>query len=408
MALTGQDQITTPPDSQKADAPALAEPTRHGKAWIGYSILLLVVGLAGGIAFWLYELRTHQEGLGTELSKEDREIAELNTQIADLQTGFKTLHGQVAELETRLTTQDSQFERLIGEQSARLDGKIDQTRSEIGASMEHIQRVLGKTRTDWLIADAEFLLGAASQRLYLTGDAKTTLAAMEAADERLRESADPAIFKVREALAAEIHLLKDFTPPDLVGLSSRILALEAKVRDLPLLLPHAGKPVAKSEEKGEPQPLPSTTEQPTVINDALRELRGLVTVRHTDKPVGTVLSPEEAALLKEILLLKLETARMALVRGDETLYRDSVASSRAWLAEHFSVDQASVKELDGALKAMAEQGLKVVYPQIGKALSLLRDVSKLHLDDDKVKPAPPAATPAPAPASSGQPVEAKP
>ncbi|HLF97112.1 MAG TPA: uroporphyrinogen-III C-methyltransferase [Methylococcaceae bacterium] len=404
--MTEQDQIATSPDSQKADTPAPARPARHGKPWIGYSILLLVVGLAGGIAFWLYELRTHQEGLGTELSKEDREIAELNTQVADLQTGFKTLHGQLAALETRVTTQDSQFERLIGEQSQRLDGKIDQTRAELGASLEHIQRVLGKTRTDWLVADAEFLLGAASQRLYLTGDAKTTLTAMEAADERLRESADPAIFKVREALAAEIHLLKDFAPPDLVGLSSRILALEAKVRDLPLHLPHAGTPVEKGEETPEPT-LPSTSQQPTVINDALRELRGLVTVRHTEKPVGTVLSPEEAALLKEVLLLKLETARMALVRGDETLYRDSVASSRAWLAEHFSTDQAAVKDMDGALKALGEQGLKVAYPQIGKALSLLRDVSKLHLDQDKAKPAPAPAPPA-APESSGHPVEAKP
>lgn len=396
--MTEQDQITTSPDSRNAAAPA---PARHGKPWIGYTILLLVVGLAGGIAFWLYELRTHQEGLGTELSKEDREIAELNTQVADLQTGFKTLHGQLATLETRITTEDSQTERLIAEQAERLNGKIDQTRSELGASLEQVQRVLGKTRTDWLVADAEFLLGAAAQRLYLTGDAKTTLAAMEAADERLRESADPAIFKVREALAAEIHLLKEFVPPDLVGLSSRILALEAKIRDLPLHLPHAGKPVARDEEASEPPAAPSTTQQPTVINDALRELRGLVTVRHTEKPVGTVLSPEEAALLKDILLLKLETARMALVRGDEALYRDSVTSARTWLSEHFGTDHGAVKEMDGALKALGEQGLKVVYPQIGKALSLLRDVSKLHLDHDKGKPSVPAE-------SSGQPAEAKP
>lgn len=405
--MTEQDQITTSPDSQKAGAPASAKSARHGRPWIGYSILLLVVGLAGGIAFWLYELRTHQEGLGTELSKEDREIAELNTQVADLQTGFKTLHGQLAALETRVTTQDSQVERVVSEQSERLNGKIDQARAELGASLEQVQRVLGKTRTDWLVADAEFLLGAAAQRLYLTGDAKTTLAAMEAADERLRESAEPAIFKVREALAGEIHLLKEFTPPDLVGLSSRILALEAKIRDLPLLLPHAEKPLAKGEATSKPETPPSTGEQPTVINDALRELRGLVTVRHTDKPVGAVLSPEEAALVKEILLLKLETARMALVRGDETLYRDSVASSRAWLAEHFSTDQPSVKDMDGALKAIGEQGLKVAYPQIGKALSLLRDVSKLHLDADKDKPAP-ASAPSPAPESSAQPAGIKP
>jgi uncharacterized protein HemX len=87
---------------------------------------------------------------------------------------------------------------------------------------------------------------------------------------------------------------------------------------------------------------------------------------------------------------------MALVRGDETLYRDSMNSARAWLSEHFSTEQAAVKDMDKAFKVLAEQGFKIVYPQIGKALSLLRDVNKLHLDADKATPVPAPAAPEPA------------
>lgn len=401
-----------------------AKPAR--RAWVGYVILLALAGIAVGGYFLMLQIRSAQEGLGGELSKEDREIAELNTQVADLQSVFKTLHGQVAALETRLATEDSKVERVLGEQTAQFGEKLEQVRADVHEDLQGLHRMLGKTRSDWLVADAEYLLGAALQRLHLVGDLKTAIAALEGADERLREAGEPAVFKVREQLANEIRILKSFTPPDLIGASSRLLALEAKVRELPLLLPHAGKgvspPAPAESAAGHAAPKPAVPGEAAPLADSvMSELEKYVSIRRLDRPVASVLTPEETLVLREILLLKLETARMALVRGDDALYKASLETARSWLAENFDSGQATVRSVDGDIKALMEQPIQVAYPEIGKALAMLRDITKLRVEadgaapdkdkardkgDKKAAPAPvPDAAPAPAavPAEQGAP-----
>ncbi|WP_054774891.1 uroporphyrinogen-III C-methyltransferase, partial [Methylogaea oryzae] len=365
--------------------PVKTKPAR--RAWIGYVILLLVVGIVVGGYFLMQQIRSTQEGLGGELSKEDREIAELNTQVADLQAVFKTLHGQMATLETRLSTEDNKVERVLGEQSAQFSEKLEQFRGEVRDDLQVLHRMLGKTRSDWLVADAEYLLGAALQRLHLVGDVKTAIAALEGADERLRESGEPAVFKVREQLANEIRILKSFTPPDLIGASSRLLALEAKVRELPLLLPHAGKGVSSAGSPDGAHGAPKTAapgEADSITDSLMGELGKYVSIRRLDKPVASVLTPEETLVLRQILLLKLETARMALVRGDDALYKASLETARLWLAENFDDGQAAVRSVDGDIRALMEQPIQVAYPEIGKALAMLRDITKLRVEADGV------------------------
>ncbi len=75
---------------------------------------------------------------------------------------------------------------------------------------------------------------------------------MEAADALLRQSGDPSVYKVREALAKELAALKKVRAPDPVGISARILALEDRIHSLPLFLPHMGK-VSQQETPKEEQ-----------------------------------------------------------------------------------------------------------------------------------------------------------
>lgn len=409
--MTDQDKQTTPAEALPGDTPSTAavaggkskdkakQPKPAKRAWIGYLVLLSIIGIAVGGYFLIQQIRSTQEGLGGELSKEDREIAELNSQVADLQGVFKTLHGQVATIETRIATEDNKLERSLSEHSAQFNAKLAQTQAELQADLQTLHRALGKTRSDWLVADAEYLLGAALQRLHLVGDVKTAVAALEGADERLRDSGDPGVFKVREQLAKEIRVLKEFTPPDLIGASSRLLVLEGRIPELALLLPHAGKPA------GSPGGQAPVSSDAPLVDNVVNELEKYVAIRRLDKPVSAVLTPEEARVLREILLLKLETARMALVRGDETLYRNSLDSARAWLAEHFDQSQPAVRSVDGDLKSLMAQALQVPYPDIGKALAMLRDIAKLRLEAENAAPdkahekkaaTPPAAETAPA------------
>ncbi|NYT47521.1 MAG: uroporphyrinogen-III C-methyltransferase [Candidatus Methanofishera endochildressiae] len=108
-------------------------------------------------------------------------------------------------------------------------------------SIQYIQRQLGKTRGDWLVADAEYLLSVANRRLHLMGDVSTTIEALKAADNRLRESGDTAAFKVRSQIAKEISAVKKVQVADVVGIYSQLEMLEEDVAKLGVFLPYSGK-----------------------------------------------------------------------------------------------------------------------------------------------------------------------
>lgn len=374
-------------------------------AWVGYMVLLGVIGLAAGGWFLLQELRSRQEGLGGQITDKTHQVQEVTHQITSVQSDIAALHSQVATLQSQLSGNDAKIERRLGDQAEQLDVKLESTRGEFAGAIQQIQRQLNKTRGDLLITDAEYLLSVANQKLNLVGDVKSVLAAMEAADQRLHESADPAVYKVREALAEEMAAVRKIQAPDLVGLSSQLIALEKKVPALPLLLPHAGTVKQHEKAKEEQQARADEQgpeEQGDAFDSALRGFKDLVTVRRTDQPVEALLAPEQVEVLRQLLLLKLESSRAALLRNDEQLYRDSLATAIDWVGQHFDTAADETKTMLNALNSLAERSFTVAYPDISKSMIMLQNIEKLRLEaEDAVMRGKPRdeANRAPAPAS---------
>ena len=378
-------------------------------AWVGYMVLLGVIGLAAGGWFLLQELRSRQEGLGGQITDKTHQVQEVTHQITSVQSDIAALHSQVATLQSQFSGNDAKIERRLGDQAEQWEVKLESTRGELSTAIQQIQRQLNKTRSDLLITDAEYLLSVANQKLHLVGDVKSVLAAMEAADQRLHESGDPAVYKVRQALAEEMAAVRKIQAPDLVGFSSRLIALEKKVPSLPLLLPHAG--TVKQHEKEKEQQSQAEEQGPEEKGDAfdsaLRGFKDLVTVRRTDQPVEALLVPEQVEVLRQLLLLKLESSRAALLRNDEQLYRDSLATAMDWIGQHFDTAAAETKAMLDDLNALADRSFTVAYPDISKSMVMLQNIEKLRLEAEDAAmrgnsapgasgASPAAASPAPA------------
>ena len=120
--------------------------------------------------------------------------------------------------------------------------------------------------------------------------------------------------------------------------------------------------------------------------------------------------------LQQILILKLETTRAALLRNDERLYGDSLKDATGWIEEHFDVNQESTRETLKDIAKLRDQSLNVAYPDISKSLVMLQNIEKLRLEaEDQIlkkrdtasaaRAEPPKAAPNPAPAA---PVETAP
>ncbi|QSA96374.1 uroporphyrinogen-III C-methyltransferase [Methylococcus sp. EFPC2] len=409
LTPNGKSAVTETDSSQTADRRPPPPPrTNRFAAWLGYGTLLLIVALVVAGVFLLQELRSKQEGLGGELNKGDQQMLELTHQITGLQAELAALHSQFATLQSQVTTEDATFERIIGEQGTSFGEKLESTRSDLDSSIQHIQQQLNKSRGDLMVADAEYLLSIANQKLHLVGDVKAVLAAMEAADQRLHDSGDPAAYKVRVALAEEIDQLKKFEAPDVVGISARLLALESKTKALPLFLPHADMSKTQPDEPESKPSEPSNADAKNLVDSTLHNLRDLVKIRRTDRPIEAVLAPEQAEALRQVLLLKLEMTRAALLRGDDAFYKANLESAQAWLGEHFDGDAASTKSVAEDLRALGAVQLSLPFPDVSKSLAMLRNIEKLRLEaEERAAPrkaapggagTPPAPTPAPTPA----------
>lgn len=359
--------------------------------WFGIIIVLIIISLAGAGFYLFTQLRDRQEDLGGEVK------GQMSKQIADYQEQLVAIQNQLAALETNIGNKDSHFTKTLADFSALHNEKLENAKKELNESIQRLQRQLGKTRGDWLVADAEYLLSVANERLNLIGDINTTREALEAADQRLRESGDTGVLKVREQIAKDLATLRTLQAPDIVGIYAAIQSQETQVDKLTLILPYLGKPLDNSLEKHAKQPS-DESEDSGLIESAMSQLEGIVTIKHTDQVVTEILTPEQADFIREQLRVKLELSKIALVERNEAIFKSGVADAIQWIAQHFAQNSASMA-MTSELNRLAAMPIHSQFPDIGQSVKLLRDIAKLRLETDKAlttesnDPSNPSATP---------------
>lgn len=345
--------------------------------WFGIIMLLIILTVAGAGFYLFQQLRTQQDNLGGEVNKGDMQLIELSKQISGYQEQLAAIQSQLATVEANVAGKDTHFTKTLADFSQLHTEKLDSTRNELNTAISQVQRQLGKTRGDWLIADAEYLLSIANQRLYLMGDINTTREALEAADQRLRESGDAGAFKIREQIAKDITAIRNVAVADVVGMYASIQALQDQVDKLALYLPYTGKTLT--------QPKPAQESADKEGHNLLNELEGLVTIRHTEHPIKEILTPEEAQFIREQLRVKLEIVKIALVQQNEQLYQSSLTDAKKW-AEQNLAKNAETSSFIAELDRFNAIKIRSHFPDISLSLKMLRDITKLRLEADKAMP----------------------
>lgn len=352
-----------------AKAPPAKPGPRRGAVWAGLlaalALVLGVAALAGGAYLWqqLVQLGEHVQ------HQADRAA------------------GQVEGLRQDL---DRRLSRLERRQEA-----IDSQQQSLAEGFAALRRTVGRDRQDWVLAEAAYLLLVANHRLQLQHDVATAIAALEAADRRLGQQGDPSLIPVREQIAREISALRAVPRPDLEGIALRLASLSERVDTIPVR-------TLEMSELGEAPP-PAETEAPAPEDvPAWRrgaermwsELRKLVVIRRHEEPVAPLLSPQQESLVRQVLRLRIESARLALLEGDPQLYRDQLKSARAWLGGRFAEDPAR-KAMMEALADLAEHEIRPPLPDISGSLKKLREHAESRRRAREA--APPAQPLAPAP-----------
>ena len=334
------------------------EPPARQKLWPVWLVAILALIIAIALALWSWQQwNNHQAVMQTiESLKQD------TAQLEDLYGDRGSQQSQrLQSLEEKLASQ----RELIATQQRQIDHNA-----------RELLEAGNRTRTDWLLAEAEYLLRIANQRLMIEKDIRGAMSALEAADEVLTESDDIGVYPVRQQLAREILALKGLTGVDRTGL---YLTLEAAIDSIHQLTDQAliseNAPgfvvnAAQGESAG-------TDEEPGAVVQAWNKVKAtlmqVVVVRRMDEPVKPLLSPDQSAYARLNLQLMLEEAEMAVLRGNQPLYERALTKARTTIDDWYNASNPRVTALSDTLAELAGKNVDPELPDISQSLDLLKE-----------------------------------
>lgn len=353
--------VKTGPDNQTAPKSAQSE-QRNLAQPIAVAALLIAMGtLVGGYFIW-HEVQRQAAWQQQVLGQIDSRSQTLDER---LQSFKDRLDSDLATTERGRRSLEDEQRRLVNAQQG-LEDALGVLRAQVGSS-----------QNDWVLAEVQYLLQVANQRIQLDHDPVTASAALSSADRRLQTLADPGFNGVREEIARELTALQAVAQPDLAGIALTLETLAGQVDQLPL------KDAQVRHVTGT-QDTDATQEQ--TANDWLRlprliwqELRSLVVVRRNTTPIGPLLAPEQQFFLYANLRLQLNSARLAALQGETASYRASLKTADTWLGDYFEADAPQVVAARAELERLAAADLRPQLPDLSASLRLLRQ--QMHLAD---------------------------
>ncbi|MEH6608609.1 MAG: uroporphyrinogen-III C-methyltransferase [Halioglobus sp.] len=356
-------------ESKKPAAPS----GRRGGGFIAWLALLLGVGLAAGAVFAVQQAQQREAkliervaGLESVAAGEQANLNEIGQRLqGELGQGISALEAQLGtDVQVLATMAEAQAGVLV-----QLEAQLLEQRTEIA-------RFSAADREDWLLAEAEYLLRLANQRLIMTGDVEAARALLSSADAVLLQLDDVGLHGARAAVAADLAALRAVPQRDVEGIYLRLAALADQAGGLVIFeLP---------DVEAQPGDIPAEDWQGRLqqgYESALLKLSDYIIIRRRDAPMQALMDPQWEGLVRQNLRMLLEQAQVALLSGNQLLYSESLKRAEHWVGEFLESDEAAARAIARELAGLKSQVIEVQLPDISRSLRAVDDAmaSRLQL-----------------------------
>ncbi len=345
-AKTGQPQLT-PTKTNK--------PPKKGI--ITFWVLFVVIILMGFAGYFIWQQQQEIERSITQKTEENRLL--LTEQLEQLER----------KLSNQLTNELKNSNQLLATFRQTVE-TLQQENSLLWQNLRKMEQKNGADKRPWQLAEAAYLLRLANHRLQLQGDVEGAFIGLQSADLILKQMADPVLLPVREQIARELTQLKMVEEVDIEGISAQLMGLAESARKLPI----KGVQLVESLQSESEE---VSTEQAVdgwqgIISRVWGELRSLVVITHHDKLIAPLMPAAQQSYLYHTIELQLETARMALFKGDQQTWQASLSHARHWLNDYFDPEVASVKSTLESINQLEKIEISPVFPDISTSLRTLQ------------------------------------
>ncbi|MFN3239504.1 MAG: uroporphyrinogen-III C-methyltransferase [Pseudomonadales bacterium] len=360
------------PRSARAANTASAQKSGGGVlSGIALLIALLALGAASYSTYTLWLQQQNEAGQAQAQNALASEVASLTRQL-------NALEGQQGQGSAAIK---AEVQSLLAEQQ----NAVAQIESRVSSSVAELRSQIGTTAEDWLLAEAEYMLRLANQRVAMEDDVKGAIALFEAADEIIRDAEGVVAFDLREAIAADIAALKGVSAADVEGIFVQLGAVAGQV---PLLQQkqltfERDIPTAHVSDES----LSFTERLMSLLTRFGAHVASLVDYRAKGEVITPILPPDEEYYLRQNLILKIQLAQLGLLRGNQAIYQQSLNDAAAAVDRHFDAEAALTQSVSATLMQLSALNIARDLPDVSASLREIRQLmARFHETNERSEP----------------------
>jgi len=261
---------------------------------------------------------------------------------------------QTIALQQQTIVEDLQKE--LADQQETVQAGMNDLAERIDSTAARVLALSSVSRDDWKLAEAQYLLRLAEQRILLERDSQNAIALALSADDILRDLNQADLVGVRKLLAEEIAVLKMAGFVDREGIYVRLAALSNQIDAIPFIEPLGTSPDDEVEDESPVENQTWSDKAKGLFYRVLHKLGSYVRVRDHGKNINAVLPPSEQKYLQQNLRLMLEQAQVALLRNESQIYTESLIKAQNWVNQYYTLNTEAEAVLT-ELKSLQEENV---------------------------------------------------
>lgn len=344
-----------------ADTPPPAAPIKASKNRALWALCLInflaIITIIAGIYWYYTQIREEENNF-------DESFSELQKQLTQIETKVKQSTKDL--IEQNNTTQQKQADAIKA-----LETLISENKSVQDANSRKLAELSGRRPSDWLLAEANFLVSLAGRKLYLEQDIDTAITLLVEADARIQELKDPSLLPLRAEISKDIQVLSSITPKPINSMALQLNAIMGQVDELPLdylQLPDTEAPqdLTLSDDVNDWQSNLAKTWR-SIVGD-------FISIKKVNAPLEPYLAERQQWLIKEQFKHALSRAQSALLSDDIALYQAQIHDALALVSEHFQENDPQVINVSEQLAELSTDIASTKLPDSLKSYGVIKDL----------------------------------
>lgn len=349
--------------------------TRYGLSWL--ALLLALVSLGGLGWLWWQGSAGEQaaQGLGAATARQAEGLSALETRLAGLESKVSGM--AAADTGARLGGIEQELKSLQAEASAAKNFQLETgawSRSMQAAIEGDQARLAGaearlaalsaremSATAELDLAEIDYVLRLAQERLVLFGDVRTAIQALRIAERQVTAFDNPLYLGLRGEISTALQNLSLVNAPDYPALYSKLDGLQGFVATLPL----KGAPVAEA---------PLVTVEDGWWARLRNTFSSLVTVRRTTAAEENLPLLADQEFIRQQAWLELEVARLSAMRREQSAYQAALERFAATLERWFDPTGQDRTEAGLLLDALTPLNVDPELPDISAPWQALQAI----------------------------------